>query len=78
MIRYSTDRAEQIRKGLKLDADGFSIRLGLSPRTYPAALRLGFMTKLVVRQICYTFHVPMSDFEPVEISPSRRKQRRTP
>jgi len=49
-----------------MTAEEFSLSLGSSYNTYPLALKRGYLTKRMVRDISLTHHIKMADFQPVD------------
>lgn len=63
VYRFSLEPAEKIRKQLNLSPEDFSIRIQFNYASYPAALKRGWLTRRMVREISYRFKIPVKDFQ---------------
>lgn len=62
-MKYLLTPAEELRKGLGLSPEEFSIRIQYSYNAYPAAIERGYITRRMAREISLRFGIPMSRFK---------------
>jgi len=62
-MRYSLETAERIRHELNLDPRQFSVRIEYDPLSYELALKRGYLTKRMAKEISRRWKVPLAEFK---------------